>query len=72
MYWDVKSLYGWAMSQNFAVDGLSGLKIYPNLKKISSKAVMEKVMNDIFLKLMFNILKDYLIFIMIYPFYLKD
>ena len=72
MYWDVKSLYGWAMSQNFAVDRLSGLKIYPNLKKISSKAVMKKVMNDIFLKLMFNILKDYLIFIMIYPFYLKD
>ena len=31
-----------------------------------------KVMKDIFLKLMFNILKIYIIFIMIYHFYLKE
>ena len=72
MYWDINNLYGWAMSQNLAVDGLSGLKIYLNLRKISSKAVMKKVMKDIFFKLMFNILKYYMIFIMIYPFYLKE
>ena len=72
MYWDINNLYGWAMSQNLAVDGLSGLKIYLNLRKISSKAVMKKVMKDIFFKLMFNILKYYMIFIMIYPFCLKE
>ena len=72
MYWDINNLYGWAMSQNLAVDGLSGLKIYLNLRKISSKAVMKKVMKDIFFKLMFNILKYYMIFIIIYPFYLKE
>ena len=32
---------------------------------------MEKVMKGIFLKLMFNILKMYMIFIMIYNFYQK-
>ena len=34
--------------------------------KISCKTIMKKVMKDIFLKLMFSILKNYMNFIMIY------
>ena len=33
--WDVKNLYGWAMSQNLPVNGLNGLKIFLDLMKIS-------------------------------------
>ena len=32
----------------------------------------EKLMKDIFFKLMFNIMKNYINFIMIYHFYLKE
>ena len=35
------------------------------------KPIVKKVIKDIFLKLMFNILKDYMNFIMIYHFYQK-
>ena len=44
---------------------LSGLKIHLNLVKILQKTSMEIVMMGIFLKLMFNILKDY----MVWPFH---
>ena len=36
------------------------------------KTIMKKVIKDIFLKLMFNILKIYIIFTMIYHFCLKE
>ena len=36
------------------------------------KTIMKKVMKDIFLKLMFKILKNYVNFVMIYYFYLKE
>ena len=65
-YWDVNNLYGWAMSQKLPVNNSS---ILFNSMKISEKAIMKKVMQDIFLKLMFTILKNYMNFIMIYYFY---
>ena len=34
-YWNVNSLYGWAMSQKLPVNDLSGLKKHLNLMKIS-------------------------------------
>ena len=34
-YWDVKNLYGWAMSQKLPVNNLCGSKILLNLMKIS-------------------------------------
>ena len=50
---------------------LNGLKIFLNLMKISEKAIMMKVMKDIFLKLMFNIPKVYITFTLIHTFCLK-
>ena len=49
---------------------MSGYKVILNLMKIFLKTLMKKVMKDTFLKLMFNILKNYMNF-MIYHFYLK-
>ena len=40
--------------------------------KISLKGLTKKVMKNIFLKLMFIILKNYMTFIMIYYFYQKE
>ena len=56
-YWDINNLYGWAMLQKLAVDF-----------EWEKKAGMKKVMKDIFLKLMFNILNNCINFIMIYHF----
>ena len=49
---------------------MSGLKTLFNLMKVSEKTIKEKVMKDIFLKLMFNI--NYMNFIMNYHFTWKD
>ena len=46
------------MSQNLPLYGFNWVEIIPNLKKISWKRTMEIVKKDIFLKLMFNILKN--------------
>ena len=65
-YWYINNLEGQAMSQKLPVDLSSGLKIYLNLMKISEKTTMKIVMQDIFLRLMFNILKNCLYFTMIF------
>ena len=44
---------------------LSGMKIHLNLIKISETTTMKTVMKHIFLKLLYNILKNYLIFTVI-------
>ena len=44
----------------------SYLKIHLNLVNISEKNAMKIVMKDIFLKLILNILKNYITFTMIY------
>ena len=62
-YWDVNNLYGWAMSQKLPVNNFEISKILISLMNISQKAIMKKVMMDIFL--IFNMLKNYMIFIMI-------
>ena len=51
---------------------LTGLKKHPILMKISLKAILKNTMEDIFLQLMFNILKNYRNFPIIYHFYLKE
>ena len=54
-YWDVNNIYVWAIPFN--------------LMKISYETIMRKVMKNIFLKLIFSILKNYMNFIISYHFY---
>ena len=51
---------------------LSGLKKHLNSLKISYKVIMMIVTKETFLKLVFNILKIYIAFTMIYSFCLKE
>ena len=54
----MNNLYGWAVSQNLPLYGFNWVENIPNLIKISWRSTMEIVIKDIFLKLMFNILKN--------------
>ena len=68
---DVNNLYGWAMSQKIPVN--EWIKDNSQFNEdFIKKTIMKKVTKDIFSKLMFSILKNYMNFIMIYHFYLKE
>ena len=68
---DVNNLCGWAMSQKIPVN--KWIKDNSQFNEdFIKKTIMKKVKKDIFSKLMFNILKNYSNFIMIYHFYLKE
>ena len=62
-YWDVNNLYGWAMSQRLPGNGGKWVE---NTSQFNKDFI--KVMKDIFL---YNILKIYMTFPMVYSFYLK-
>ena len=72
-YFDANNLYGWAMSQKLPVKGFKWVKE----KKLSEfnedfiKNLMKIVIQDIFLKQILIIQKNYLTVIKIYHFYLK-
>ena len=70
-YWDVNNLYGWAMSQKLLVNNLEWIEATSQFNEgfIKNYEVSD---GGIFLKLMFNILKIYIIFTMIQHFYLKE
>ena len=53
-YWHENNLYDWVISQKLPVNKFERTE---NLIKISYKNTMKKVMKDISLKLIFNILK---------------
>ena len=56
-YWDINNLYGWAMSQNFPVNNFERIVDTSQFNQHFMKNIMKKTMKDIFLKLMFNVLK---------------
>ena len=69
-YWDVNNLSEWTMSQKLPVNNFEWNKYTSQFNEDFIKAMMKKVMKKVkvFLKLLFNILKIYIIFIMIYHF----
>ena len=71
-YWDVNDLYGWAMSQKLPVNNFDLTKATSQFNVGFIKTMMKKVMKDIFLKLKFNFLKNYMNFMMVCHFYQKE
>ena len=70
-YWDVNSLYGWAISRKLPVNGFKWVEV-TQLNENFIKSYNEESDEGYFLKLIFNILKIYIIFIMIYHFQMKE
>ena len=68
--WDINNLYGWAMLQQLPVNNFKRVKNISKFDEGFIKSYFEESDKDIFLKLMLNILKMYIIFTMIYHFYL--
>ena len=68
-YWNVNNLYGQAMSQKLSVNNFEQIKDTSQFNEDFKKAIMKNMIKGFFWKLMFNILKKYLDFIMIYHFY---
>ena len=71
-YWDANNLYGWTMSQKLPVNNFEWIKDTSLFNEDFIKNYTEESDKDILLKLRFNILKNYMNFIMIYHFYLKE
>ena len=72
LYWDVNNLYEWEMLQKLLLNNFEWIKDTSQFNKDFIKNYDEKAMKDIFLKLVFNILKNYMTFTMIYFFYMKE
>ena len=66
-------MYGWAMPQKLPVSNFEWIKdTFQFNEDFIKKTIMKKVIKDVFLKLMFNILKIYIIFIMVSKFYQRE
>ena len=72
LYWDVNNLYQWEMLQKLPLNNFEWIKHTSQFNKDFIKNYDEKAMNDIFLKLVINILKNYMTFTMIYFCYMKE
>ena len=70
-YWDVNNLYGWAMSQKLPVNKFDWIKDTSQFNDDFIKSYNEGS-DEGYVELMFNILKNYTNFIMIYHFYQKE
>ena len=69
-YRNVNNLYGWEKLQKLPVNNFRLIKNSSQLR--NKETILKKAMDDVFFKLMFNILKSYINFIMIDHFYLKE
>ena len=67
-YWEANNFYGQAMSQKLSLNKFEQIEENSPFNEDFIETMMKKVMKDIFLKLMFRTLKDYMKFIMIYHF----
>ena len=65
-YWDISNLYGWAMSQKLPVNIFEWIQNISQFNDEVRKNFNEEKIKDIFLKLIFNILKNYINFMIIY------
>ena len=70
-YWNVNNLYGWVMSQKLSVNIFEWIKDTSQFNEDFIKAYIEESDKRYFFEVMFNILKNYMIFVMIYHFYLR-
>ena len=64
-YQDANSLYGWVMSQKFSVYGFKWVEKTSQFSIDSKENVMKIAIKDISLKLILNILKNFMNFIVI-------
>ena len=71
-HWEANNLYGWTTLQKLSVNNFTWIEDTSRFNKDFIKGIMKKVMKDIFPKLLFNILKNYMTFIMIYHFNWKE
>ena len=71
-YWDVNNLYGLTILQKLSVNTFEWIKDTSQFNKDFIKTIIKKVMKDISSKLVFSILKNYMNFITICRFYLKE
>ena len=71
-YGDVNNLYGWAMSQKLSINNFDWMKVTSQFNEDFIKNYNEEMVKDRLQKLMFNILKNDMNFIMIYHYYQKE
>ena len=71
-YWDINNLYEREMLQKLLLNNFERIKDTSQFNKVFIKNYDEKAMKDIFSKLVFNILKNYMTFTMICLFYMKE
>ena len=68
-YWDVSNLCGWRISQKLPVNNFEWIEETSQFYEDFIKNYNEESYERYFLEVMFNILKNYMNFIMIYHFY---
>ena len=71
-YWNVNNLYGLAMSQKLPVNNFESIEYSSQFNEDFIKNYNKKDDEGFFSRLIFNILKNCMEFIMIYHFYQKE
>ena len=57
-YWDANNFFGWAMLQNLLVNNFECIKDTSQFNEVFIQTIRNKVMKDIFLNFMCNVLKS--------------